>query len=521
MDYINEILKNQNQNEKWIIKNYPSFHFFISQIDKGSSWKEKFYLYYKNIDIPKCYCGNNLKFISINKGYRDFCSKKCLSNSDLVKEKRKLTCIDKYGVDNPMKDALIKSKLENSIYEKYGVSNISKLDSVKNKKSITNLKKYGVEYNSQRYDIKSILSEKMKCRSSQLNNKIKENLIQYLIDKVSKYNISFIEILDTSLYKLRCDLNHDFEIHKNTLNDRINNNNTICTVCNSINNESDYQNQLFSYIESIYNGKIIKNDRKLIGTEIDVLIPDINLAFEFNGVYWHSDVYKDNNYHLNKTNLCLSKGIQLIHIWEDDWKYKNDIVISRINNLLGVSNRIWGRLCKVEIIDHNTSKLFLESNHIQGNCISKYNIGLYYKDELVSLMTFGPLRKSLGQKNKKNEYELLRFCNKKNITVVGGASKILNFFIKKYSPKSIISYADRCWSNGNLYKRLGFKNIGCTKPNYYYVVNGIRKNRFNYRKDRLVREGYDKNKTEFEIMKERGINKIFDSGNLKFKLDLT
>lgn len=516
MDYINEIIKNYNKSEKWIAKNYSSFHFFIDQLYNDITWKEKFYLYYNNIIIPKCHCGNNLKFISIKNGYRKYCSKKCLSNDPVIKEKRKITCIEKYGCDNPMKNNEVRSRFNDSIYEKYGVKNISKLEFIKGKKVKTTLLNYGVEYNSQRTNIKESLSLIMKSKSNLLNEKIKENLVDYINNKVKDHNLLLIEIIDTSFYKLKCPLYHDFEIHKNTLNDRINNKNTICTICNPINNESDAQNQLMKFIESIYDKKIIKNDRALIGSELDIYLPENSIAFEFNGIYWHSDFYKHKDYHLNKTNLCLEKGIQLIHIWEDDWKYKRSIVESRIRSILGVSNRIWGRLCKVDVVDSKKAKIFLEENHIQGYCVSKHNIGLFYKNELVSIMTFGSLRRSLGQKSQDKSYELLRFCNKLNTSVIGGASKIFKHFIKNNDINLIISYADRCWSNGNLYKRLGFRNIGTTKPNYYYVVNGVRKNRFLYRKNILVKEGYNENKTEFEIMRERGINKIFDSGNIKF-----
>jgi len=132
-------------------------------------------------------------------------------------------------------------------------------------------------------------------------------------------------------------------------------------------------------------------------------------------------------------------------------------------------------------------------------------------------MTFGNLRKSLGQKSKKNHYELLRFCSQINTTVVGGASKLFTYFLKNYEPESVISYADRCWSNGNLYRRLGFKEVSITKPNYYYVIGQVRKNRFNYRKDKLVKMGHDKNKSESLIMEELGYHKIYDSGNLKYE----
>jgi len=519
MDYIKEILSNKNKNksEKWISENFPVFHSFINSLFSEITWKEKLYLHINSLTIPPvCYCGGKLKFKSIQKGYTTFCSTKCLSNDTTIKNKRMQSCIKKYGVDNPMKDTYIKEKYNESIMEKYGVDNISTLSDTKNKVRESNLKKYGFEYISQSPDARINLSKSMTNKSEVLNNIQNDKLKLYLSEKVKKYNIQFISIVDSSIYKLRCQENHEFSIHKNMLNDRISNSNTICTVCNKISNESDSQNQLYNFIKSIYSNIIIPNDRSAIGMEIDIYLPDIKLGIEFNGIFWHSDKYKSKKYHLNKTNMAEDKGIKLIHIWEDDWKFKREIVESRISNIIGISGRIWARLCEVREISYKESISFLNENHIQGNCISKYRIALFYKNEIVSIMTFGNLRKSLGQKSKDGSYELLRFCNRLNTTIVGGASKLFSFFIRKYSPINIVSYADRCWSNGNLYKRLGFSMDKFTEPNYYYVINGIRKNRFNYTKSKLVKNGFDPQKSESQIMKEIGYNRIYDSGNIKF-----
>jgi hypothetical protein len=132
-------------------------------------------------------------------------------------------------------------------------------------------------------------------------------------------------------------------------------------------------------------------------------------------------------------------------------------------------------------------------------------------------MTFGKYRKSLGKTAQINEYELLRFCNKLNYTIIGGASKLFNYFIKNYNPVKILSYANRDWSNGNLYKILGFKLLNITEPGYWYYKGRIKYNRFNFRKDILVKQGYDINKTEFEIMDSKGYLRVWDCGNFKFE----
>ena len=137
---------------------------------------------------------------------------------------------------------------------------------------------------------------------------------------------------------------------------------------------------------------------------------------------------------------------------------------------------------------------------------------------MVSLMTFGNLRKVLGSKSKENSYELLRFCNKLNTNVIGGASKLFKYFIKKYDPKEIVSYADRRWSNGLLYEVLGFNLTHKSKPSYYYVVNKKRVNRFSLRKDVLVSKyGCDEKMTEHEFCLSKGWYRIYDCGCLCFK----
>ena len=139
-----------------------------------------------------------------------------------------------------------------------------------------------------------------------------------------------------------------------------------------------------------------------------------------------------------------------------------------------------------------------------------------YNNELISLMNFGELRKSLGQRSQQGSYELLRFCNKLNTTVIGGASKLFRYFINNYNPKEIISYADRSISNGSMYLKLGFNLSHISDPNYYYVINKIRYHRFNFRKDKLVKDGYESTLSESDIMAKLNIYKIYNSGNLKF-----
>jgi len=371
-------------------------------------------------------------------------------------------------------------KNKNTNIEKYGFDSYSKTDEFKNKYKETCLKEYGVDNASKEKNIRKKLS----------NNKL-----QYWKNKLKKeYNVISI---NEDNYEMKCDCGkeHNFFINKNILNNRKQLNTILCTICHPVKSyfSSGLEIQLRNFIEDNYNN--VKSNYRLLGKELDIYIPELKLAFEFNGLYWHNELNKPNNYHLEKTELCENNGIQLIHIYEDDWIYKQDIIKSMILNKLGkLSNKIYARKTKIkEITDNKLVREFLDKNHIQGYIRSSIKVGLFYEDELVSLMIFI---------KRKNNYELLRFCNKLNTNVIDGSNKLFKFFIKNYNPKIIITYADRSWSQGNLYKQLGFKSDGKTQSNYYYIVDRKR----NYRN----------NETEHQIMLDKKIYRIFDSGNLKF-----
>ena len=254
--------------------------------------------------------------------------------------------------------------------------------------------------------------------------------------------------------------------------------------------------------------------------ELDIYIPSKNIAIEYNGLIWHSEKFnRDENYHLIKTNECKNKGIRLIHIFEDEWLEHSDIIKSMLKNILEYTeNRIFARKCIVKDVSTKEAMQFLDKNHIQGRCKAKYHYGLFYNNELVSLMTFGHTRQQRKyNKDYNNTYELLRFCNKLNTNVIGGASKLLKHFIDNIKPNEIITYADKRWSVGNLYETLGFIHTHDSKPNYFYTFGQKRENRFKYRKGQLVKQGFDPNKSEHEIMLERGIYRIYDCGTMVYK----
>lgn len=276
--------------------------------------------------------------------------------------------------------------------------------------------------------------------------------------------------------------------------------------------ETEIKDFISEYIE------VEQSNRKVLdGKEIDIFIERLNVGIEYNGLYWHSDKHKERDHLLDKTKTAENKGIKIVHVFEDEWLYKKEIVKSRLLNLIGKTpNKIFARKCKIKEVSSKEVSKFLDENHIQGKLGATVRLGLYYNEELVSLMTFGELRKNLGQTKKEGSFELLRFCNKLNTNVIGGASKLLKFFTENIEYNEIISYADRRWSTGELYETLSFNKQKETKPNYFYTKGAIRESRFKFRKDVLVSKGYDKNKTEKEIMEELGYSRVYDCGSFKY-----
>lgn len=279
--------------------------------------------------------------------------------------------------------------------------------------------------------------------------------------------------------------------------------------------------EIIEWLKTIYGGEIVINARGVIGNqELDIYLPDKKLAIEYNGVWSHLYRPEENteakikgpSYHLNKTIAAARRDILLLHIWSTSWEYKREIWESIIKTKLGIqSNSIFARKCKLIEIDTHTKNQFLEENHIQGKDRSLFKYGLYFQGELVSVMTFAKSRY-----NKKSQWELTRFAVKKNVSVIGGFSKLLSHF-KRLHPGPIVSYADRMISNGNVYIRNGFELLVTNPPGYWYVKNGteILEHRSKYRKSTLDKTSL---KTEWEQMRERGYSKIFDCGTLTFIL---
>lgn len=246
------------------------------------------------------------------------------------------------------------------------------------------------------------------------------------------------------------------------------------------------------------------------------------MAIECNGIYYHNSEQKSHKYHSNKYRLCEERGIQLLSLWED-WIYKKSSIIENILlSKLGIyKERIYARRCTIKTVDTRDANLFLNTYHIQGGCPAHIKYGLYDRDRLVCLMTFANHRNNIiGVSG----WELVRFCSAAGVQVIGGAQKLLSYFIHTHHPDTLVSFSMNDISNGNLYKRLGFEKSS-TNQSYWYVEKDTLKryHRSSFTKDSIIRKGWKQDKNgwkEADVVLEHGYYQIYDSGQTKWTLVL-
>lgn len=287
--------------------------------------------------------------------------------------------------------------------------------------------------------------------------------------------------------------------------------------------KSKAEKEISGLIEQCGYSVLLNNKQILNGVEIDIYVPELKLGIEYNGNYYHTEnLGKDKYYHLNKQNTAKKYGVNLIHIFEDEWILKKDICISKIKHIIGKNNssKIYARKTKISHINNDVCYEFLEKNHIQGySNKSKYNIGAYYNDMLIGVMCFY---------KEKNNWVLNRFATNIDFICVGVGSKLLSHFIKNISENlDIITFGDRNWIHNeseNIYTKLGFELDKILKPDYKYFNPKIsrykRLHKFGFRKKILLNKYPDilnNEMTENEMTKIIGCQKIWDCGLFRYK----
>ena len=325
-----------------------------------------------------------------------------------------------------------------------------------------------------------------------------------------------------SLWLCKCDCGREVIVNANNLRKGH------TTSCG--NHRVHEENIVRDYIESL--GVTTYKDRKqLNGLEIDMYIPQYNLGIEYNGSAFHATLNgaftnKPKYYHRDKFLLAKQKGIHLISIFDVDWYSKQDKIKAYLRDLFVTKQKVYARKCTVQKINKSIANEFCDKYHLQGHTnLSSICYGLYYNDELLSVMAFGKLRL---KQQLDSHYELHRYCVKSGYTIVGGANKLFKAFIKEYSPQNILSYSDNDYFNGSIYPRLGFKYIKQAEPNYYWFKTldewykreqcQVQKLKKNYPKYCEKAINNNANSIETYVMSECiGAKKVYRSGNTRWE----
>lgn len=391
------------------------------------------------------------------------------------------------------------------------------------KREQTNLRKYGFAYHSQRDEVKNKIREAYKNKKEKILEKARQTWLENLGSTTPQNLHLTAECLDVLQSKEKLGKLYSSGISSDRIAEQLNCSPT--TVLNYLHRHgirlrersSGLELELSEHLDAL-GIEYQTNVRILEGKEIDFLLGDVGI--EIHGIFWHSSspycnktVFRDPNYHLNKYALAKKQNIKLLQFFEDEWVYKRNACLNIIRSSAGLNDTIYARKTTVKEISSTEAKMFCDAYHLAGGVFSKFNVGLFYNEELVLVMTFSKPRFETN----KDSWEIIRLCSKTGISVVGGASKAFKFFLKKCNPSKVISYSDNRVGSGNVYKILGFELERELKPGYFWVVNGKRENRMKYQKHKLKSsKNYSDSLSEKEIMFLDGHRIIYDAGHKKW-----
>ena len=452
-------------------------------------------------------------------------SKASKKNYHLVAEKMRKASLEKYGVEYASQAEEIKAKTASTNLARYGTACSLASDAVRERTTQTLLARYGVDNPSKSADIKKKIAETKKIRYGDSTFSTREQARQTMLrvygthQQNANWSDEVRAILETpdllAAYvegRQLTDVAIELGIHINTVKNYVAKYNIISysPVIRSL-QETFIKNILHEHDipYMINNRSLLKNQ------ELDFFIPEKNLAFEVNGIYWHSERFKCRSYHLDKTQACNEHGVRLLHFWDYQINERPKVVRSIVEHLLGVTPfKMGARKLSVSEVSSTQSRDFLIENHLQGPVNATYKYGLYHENELMSLMTFGKSRFAPG------EVELLRFCNKIGWSIPGAASKLLAHFAKVNQPNTrIITYANRDISAGAVYTAIGFTQISVSPPSYLYFNSSGVYNRMMFQKHKLsaLLTNFSPELTEWENMKNNGYNRFWNTGTIKYE----
>lgn len=493
---------------------------------KGDAAEALFWVLHGLTEYPSCEgCGSRLtsfhwepflkpelrKSPEIKQGYRPFCGKSCAYRFGTKQESYRKTSLERWGVEHPMKSQLVIEKIKITNLAKYGDAAPNRWAGDKFTQGL--VEKYGVEAVRHIPGVSLKIAEtKLKKTAELLPKKIKEMEKLFEVECTSDTTVlPTTAISDIELHwKHKCGREYISNISFRGIR--------MCPSCSAGSSRGELQ--VLKFVEELGLTAVSRDRTVIAPKELDIWLPERRLAIEFDGTYWHSAKFESRSKSMEKLELCEKAGVQLITLQEHLWVHKPEHVLSRLRSILGKNETIDGRKTKVITLEQAASSRFLWDNHLQGPAKASVHLGLQHDGKLVAVATFGRPRWA-----KKHDWELIRMSFKSGVTVVGGAAKLIKAFRRDHTG-SMVSYADRCWSTGNVYKQLGFRFSHVTQPSYWWCHHSLGTYaRYQTQKQKLEKlltglgKEFDPVLSEDDNMTRAGFLPIYDRGNSVWVLD--
>jgi very-short-patch-repair endonuclease len=368
------------------------------------------------------------------------------NHQDVFLKKRQATNLAKYGHDNVFANDDIKDKIVETMRTKYGADHHMQTDSMKERVKNTNLEKYGYENIAQ---------------SPEIQNKIKNtNLNKYGYEQATKHPDVKKKIVNTMIINGNARLfeGNNASFWAEQTGYCLSRFNQLVREYGFENAKNMYRTDSYTSLELMFKSFLDEYElnyttHQRLNINDKYYIPDFmlnNLIVEVDGLYWHSDNCRPDDYHINKKNCYENSGYDSLCFREDEIRDKFEIVKSMVLNRLNRSTKIFARKCHLDKLDDKSSDSYFETNHLMGKGRGTTYILTFNNDVVAALR----LKRSKG-----NHYEISRFCNSKFLTVTGAFSKLLKFAVKDKSPDTVMTFIDKRYGKGDYLKSLGFDYV--------------------------------------------------------------
>lgn len=475
------------------------------------------------------YCNQLMIEKTVDSHYYEYCSKVCAkSDVQTILKKTRATCKERHGVENFFKEPEFQAKIQKHWIDLCGVASPFGVEEIHEKQKLTFIKNYGVDNPMKNPELAKQVTAKFMLVAKEAHEKARQTMFDrygvYTPMESKEFKQNFINSRKVNYYENRSicfdsgEIKRLYDIHECGLYRILDvSPSHMYTILRSHGIEPSGRSFLEKFISNILDSNDIehKRNRKINKDPyiFDIIVPGKMIVIESNGAYWHKDY--DDKYHLSKMKSANASGYTCIYLQEHQIMTRPDACENLILSKLGLNNKIHARKTKVNVVEPAIAREFCELHHIQGYRNSSINIGLYDGEDLVQVACFA---KPLFDKNV--SFELTRMCSKSKTTVVGGASKLIKYFIKEYKPSSLLSYAQKDYSNGGVYEAIGFTKVSDTPPSYFYS-NGLKMySRYQCQKHMISKtfKHFSPELTEVQNMEKNNYFRVFDCGTSKYMI---